>query len=397
MKGPSVLGAALLVAGQAIGAAMLGLPILTGLGGFVPAVVLLTLIWLYMTCTGLLLLEVNLRMEPGVNVVTMARSTLGPLGGGAAWLIYLFLLYGLMVAFLSGGATVLGAIIERIIGIDLPVWAMMIPSLLIYGGLLYLGARAIDSINQVLMVGLIIAYILLVVGGVGHVVPERLAHHDWGAAWWALPAIVTSFGYQPIIPTLRVYLHNNVHKLRRAIVLGTLLPLLIYLVWEAIILGVVPLEGEQGIRTALEQGIEATTMLRGSSGALFVTDVAQWFALFAIVTTFLGLSLSFVDFLADGLRIRKTRKTLLGLCAMVLLPHFGIALVNPAIFLSALGFAGGICAVLIFGVMPTLMAMVMRRRSRGQHLVPGGSWPLAGCILVSVVIFIIEMVSLVSK
>ena len=55
-----VLGATLLVAGCCIGAGMLGLPILTALGGFKPTIILFVLCWLFMAGTGLLLLEVNL-------------------------------------------------------------------------------------------------------------------------------------------------------------------------------------------------------------------------------------------------------------------------------------------------------------------------------------------------
>jgi tyrosine-specific transport protein len=301
-----------------------------------------------------------------------------------------------MVAYLSGGATILTAVIDRVSGAQVPIWTMILISLAIYGALIYGGTRTVDPVNRLLMVGLILAYGLLVIVGLPHVKATNLAHHSWSHVWMALPAMVTSFGFHNIVPTLRDYLHSNVKKLRLALAIGTAMPLLIYLLWQVIILGVLPLQGENGIEAALEQGLEATTALRATTGALVVTDVAQWFALFAIVTSFLGVALSFVDFLADGLKIPKNRTGLAGLCALALLPPVVLALTNPSIFLSALGFAGGICAVIVFGIFPPLMCFVARRRSHAKRMVPGGRFPLIACIAISVAIFVIEMVALVA-
>ncbi|MES2272690.1 MAG: aromatic amino acid transport family protein, partial [Chlamydiota bacterium] len=53
-----VFGGTLLVAGTSIGAGMLALPVVTASGGFLPALFVYFLCWLFMTCTGLLLLEI---------------------------------------------------------------------------------------------------------------------------------------------------------------------------------------------------------------------------------------------------------------------------------------------------------------------------------------------------
>lgn len=58
-KTGSLLGGTLLITGSCVGAGMLGLPILTGLSGFAPSLVMFVLVWLFMTITGLLLVEAN--------------------------------------------------------------------------------------------------------------------------------------------------------------------------------------------------------------------------------------------------------------------------------------------------------------------------------------------------
>ena len=89
----------------------------------------------------------------------------------------------------------------------------------------------------------------------------------------------------------------------------------------------------------------ATHSLTSIVGSPRVTTAAQAFAFFAIVTSFLSVSLSFVDFLADGLGIEKNRTGKVILCTLTLGPPFGFALLYPKIFLVALNYSGAFGAV----------------------------------------------------
>jgi multidrug efflux pump subunit AcrA (membrane-fusion protein) len=55
-----------------------------------------------MVSTGLLLLEVNLWFKDEVSIISMADRTLGTVGKIIGWAGFLFLFYGLMVAYISG-------------------------------------------------------------------------------------------------------------------------------------------------------------------------------------------------------------------------------------------------------------------------------------------------------
>lgn len=150
------------------------------------------------------------------------------------------------------------------------------------------------------------------------------------------------------------------------------------------ILGLVP-AGQIG------QNDMATELLKNVAGELWATDAAQYFALFAILTSFLGNSLSFVDFLADGLRIKKTPAGKGYLCALVIIPAFIPAVFYPHIFLSALNYAGTYGAVILFGILPALMAWSGRYWQHSPHrqLVPGGK-----ITLVSIILFAMGIISL---
>src|SRR5688572_9900927 len=105
----SVLSATLLVGGTCIGGGMLALPIATGEVGFFPSLLMMLVGWAFMTTTALFLAEVNLWMEPGVHVITMASRLLGPLGKAVAWILYLFIGYASLVAYTAGGGDLIVA------------------------------------------------------------------------------------------------------------------------------------------------------------------------------------------------------------------------------------------------------------------------------------------------
>lgn len=390
-----VLGATLLVAGCCIGAGMLGLPVLTALGGFRPTCILFFFSWLFMAVTGLLLLEVNLWFKEEVNLVTMASKTLGSMGKILTWLLFTFLFYSLMVAYASASGQLIADALLQLAGIQISEWMGSLFLSVLFGVFLYLGAAAIDNINRILILGMVLSYCILIGIGALHVRIDLLAHVDWSAAILAIPAMIISFGYHNLIPSLSNYLDRDVKKMRFSILVGSAIPLLIYLIWEWLILGVIPLEGENGFIAALDQGDMATRALRSITGNAWIADLAEAFAFFAIVTSFLSVSLSFVDFLADGLHIRKNASGKVKLCALTLAPPFSFSLIYPGIFLKALSYAGAFGAVILFGILPALMVYSGRylKKFKGPVLVRGGRVTLCVLVILSVAVVCLELVT----
>jgi tyrosine-specific transport protein len=390
----NLLGGILLIAGCCIGAGMLGLPVLSAMAGFTPSIVMFFLCWLFMVVTGLLLLEVNLWFGEDISIVTMASRTLGPVGKAVSWFVFLFLFYSLMVAYVAASGSLVTDFIQQLTSFSWPSWVGSLLFTLLFGVLIYRGTGAVDRFNRLLMGGLVLAYVALVAVGAPHVDVQLLKHQDWSAATLVIPAIIVSFGFHNLVPSLTNYLNGNVKALKWAIVIGSAIPLAIYLVWEWLILGLVPLEGENGFKAALDHGEMATQALKSAVGSSWILDVAQAFAFFAIITSFLSVALSFVDFLADGLKIKKTAKGKILLCALALAPPFVFSLIYPTVFLMALNYAGGFGAVILFGILPALMVWKGRysQKLNWVRIVPGGKPLLVGVILFAVWVMSLQVV-----
>lgn len=388
-----LLGGILLITGTTIGAGMLALPVITGFAGFFPSLALLVLFWAYMTYTAFLLLEVNLSMEPNTNLITMAKRTLGRPGEWIAWATYLFLLYSLTTAYLAGSGPIIVEVIETLTGFTLPTWTGAIPLFAVFGYFVYEGTRSVDYLNRILMVGLAIAYVLLVIFLTPHVQLNTLTHVDTKYLLISVAIVATSFGYHIIIPSLTVYMEGSIPHLKKAIWIGSLIPLVVYVIWELLTLGIVPLSGSNSITEGYNQGMNGAHLLSEALHNSTIALVARFFSFFAIVTSFLGVSLSLFDCLGDSLKIEKTQSGRIFIFALTFIPPLVFALYDPRAFLTALEYAGAFGVVTLLGLLPALMAW-SNRYWEGRYTpyeVVGGKSALIGVGIFSLLVMILEL------
>lgn len=378
-----VLGGTLLIAGTMIGVGMLALPVATGEGGFFPAGLIYLICWLFMLCTGLLLLEVCAWMPKDSNLITMAYRLLGPWGKIICWIVYLFLFISVMIAHVVGG----GAVLAEICGGALPTWLPPLLYVLLFSPVIYLGTQWVDRLNITLMAGVIISYLLFIPVSYQHVELALLKRVDWPKAWIALPVLFTAFTFQVIIPTLMTYMNRNVKKVRLSIILGTSIPLVVYLIWEFLILGIIPAEGPNGLVEAAQKGWNAVRPLKEIIQDPIISKIGTAFAFFTLTTSYIGLSLAYLDFLADGLKIQKKGLKKVGLCLAVFIPPTLVGITYPDVFIIALSYAGGFSCAILFGLFPPLMAWVGRyvKGYTHQPLIPGGK-ALLCCLILFVAI-----------
>jgi len=380
----------LLIAGTTIGAGMLGIPLLTAKAGFIPGVGITVLVWLFMLATGLLFLEATLWMHEGANVLSMSRRFLGRSGKAAAGATFLFLYYCLMVAYYAGGAPIFSAFL----GIS-GIWGMVAYGLL-FGAIVAVGLKFVDRINYLLMAAMFLGYFALIGTGASEVSASRFKDGNFYEVIFAAPILFSSFGFHNVIPSLVDYFHRDVRVLRKSIFYGTTISLVIYLIWQWLIIGAVPLSA---IEDALSQGKPATAALQTLTGNPWVMTFGQFFAFFALVTSMLGVAFSMVDFLGDGLKIDRKGKHRILLCIVIFLPPFILTAIDPNIFVTALGFAGGFGEAFLNGLIPVSLVWVGRyiRKLGGRELVPGGKIMLGLLFALAMAVAAFEIVFVISS
>jgi tyrosine-specific transport protein len=379
----------LLIVGTSIGGGMLALPVSTAEVGFTNSLIFLVLCWLIMTTGALLILEVNLRLPAGSNMVSMAKSTLGLPGQIIAWCTYLFLLYSLLAAYISGGSDVFSGLLNQA-NINIPDWITSLLFTFVFSLVVYGGIRSVDYVNRGLMFGKLGVYLLLVIIISPHVDLSTLNGGSAKAITGTLMILITSFGFASIVPSLRDYFQDDIVSLRKVILFGSLVPLSCYILWDAVIMGSVQREGSNGL-IALMNNQHATSgltlALSQSVKSQLISGFFGFFTSICMVTAFLGVSIGLFDFLADGLSLKKTGLQGKGTLALTFLPPLSIVLLSPGIYLHALGYAGMCCVILLL-LLPSVMAWRARKveNPSALRLVPGGNFVLAALIVIALLV-----------
>ncbi|KAF9665407.1 hypothetical protein SADUNF_Sadunf16G0119400 [Salix dunnii] len=381
----SLSSAIFLVAGTTIGAGILAIPAVTQESGFLASSVACILCWIFMVTTGLLIAEVNVNTmcelgSGGVSLVSMAKRTLGVAGVQFSCWSYIFIHYALLIAYVARSSDIL----TNFLGI--PLWESATLFSLVFGGICYFGSqRFIGAVNGVLVFGIIISFTSLVVAASGDLHVDALLKVNFAAVPMSIPIIALSFVYQNVVPVLCTNLEGNLSKVRTAIVLGTAIPLGLFLVWDGVILGSVSTpEMTEKIADPLQQ-------LLSTNGV--VGPIIQAFSFLAIGTSYIGFVLGLSDFLADLLKLPAGENRPLPYI-LTLIPPLVLALLDPEIFFKALDFAGTYGVLVLFGIIPAAMAWSDRYSSSSTsiklpQLVPGGKVTLSlvmgasGCIILS--------------
>ncbi|MDN3508714.1 MAG: aromatic amino acid transport family protein [Candidatus Neptunochlamydia sp.] len=394
-KSGSVFGGTLLITGSCIGAGMLGLPILTGIPGFFPSSVMFFIAWFFMLTTAILMVEIMGWFNRPVNLISMVEYTLGPIGKVLCWFLYLFLFYALLVAYISTSGNHAGLFIENTFHLPLPNWAGSFFFVVLFGWLVYFGTKPVDHVNRYLIYGKMISFVLLVILGIQHIVPRFLLHWEPKHALFTFSILIISFGFHNMVPVLMEYMKGDRKRVRQSIYAGSFLTVAIYIIWEVVTLGVLPI-GD--IMHSYKINVDAAQALRIYLGSSLIGYSAQSLAFFSILTSFLAQSLSLTNFLNDGFKIKHKERKNIGMCLLALIPPLAFSILFPDLFFQALNFAGGICAVVLFGIFPALMTWIGRYH-KGNLLpdrVAGGRFLLILILLVACLIFFDQLTTMLN-
>jgi len=358
------IGSIFIVIGTEVGAGILALPILIAHIGFILGCLIMLIAWALMTYTALLLCEVNLALEDGASFAGMAQRLLGWVGQTITWLSFLILLYTIMVAYISAAGSSFNTVI--------PLGQHMISLVfvIIFGSLVVIGTIMVDWANRILLsikllLLLFVCVVLTPSIQFGHLLPSFFNEH---IILVALPVFVTSFTSHLIIPPLRTYLKSDAKALARSVIIGSIIPLVLYIIWITGILGVIPYTGENSFAVLFAKGTQANVgdilnlMRSNLHNEVFYAPVS-WFSNISVTTSFLGVSLALYYFLIDGLKLRKLPALQKNIIATLLTFTIPLLVVwfYPNAFIKALGYVGLCCAVLLI-VLPVFMIRKLKQQ-----------------------------------
>lgn len=351
------IGAILLVAGTCIGSGMIALPMVLAQVGLIPSLFLMLIIWFIMYYTSLINLELNLQAGRGLSLGQLGRQ----FSGRTAELIGItslkLLSYSLLAVFIYGGTSIIQELLASKMATHYSFGSIAIYYTLIATTIIILPIKLIDYFNRILFICLIVVILTLTIGLVLSVewsnLPLFSKQYSNPLIWIALiPVVFTSFGFQVIFHTLTDYCNKNAKILKQAFFWGSFIPAVVYILWTCSILSVVHNDNPFFYKEMEEGKAEVGELIQVLSGVAkwhSVQLLVWWISLLAIATSVLGVGRGLFDSLKGmispsiipNINIRNIMAALLTMG-----PAYLIVIYIPNAFITVLGFAGMILAVI---------------------------------------------------
>ncbi|MEH2140465.1 amino acid permease [Nostoc sp.] len=381
----SVLGSTALIAGTTVGAGILALPAVTLPSGIVPSTSGLIAVWLYALVSGLLVADVTLNTmrtegRASIGFMGVVEKILGKLGARLTGGAYLFMHYALLVAYITEGGEILAYAAAKIGGVQiLPTWVGTTTFTLLFGGIMYLGReKFIEKLNSAFVGIVIVSFLGLLFFASRRIQSTQLLFQNWSALGSAISVMSVALFFQNVVPLVVTQLEGDVRKIRQSILMGSVIPLIMFLAWNAVILGSVTpdiLHGTSDGRTVL---VDPLQILRAGGAGEWLGVLVSIFSEFAIATSFIGFVYGLLDLFKDIFSITQGKfSSRLPLYSLVLFPPMTLGTLNPSIFFTALDYTGTFSVSVLGGIIPALMSWKQdqaqeKSDSTNQPLVPGG-------------------------
>ncbi|MCP4576060.1 MAG: tryptophan/tyrosine permease [Deltaproteobacteria bacterium] len=346
-----ILSMSFVVTGNMLGAGILALPIKTGLSGFIPSVVGILLMWALMLSTAIILAgQKSLAESETADLPTFFQKELGTAGKWVTVVANMIILYGLLVAYISGTESVIQGLFEKPVSTPL----VMICFFLVATLLTLFGMKLMRKGNAVIMILMWVTFGILVFYCAQHVDTPRLRFTDWHYLPASLPIVVTAFHFHNIIPSICRNMDFDQRAIRKAMFLGTFIGLIMNLIWVFVVIAALPLDGPgaETVLAAFKSNQPATVPLSHLLQSHVFTISAMVFALLAMTAAYMANGTALTSFIRDLTQtyLHTSSKTVAA--AVAFIPPLVISLVYPDVFLDAIGLVGGVGIDLIFGILP---------------------------------------------
>ncbi|MDR1401877.1 MAG: hypothetical protein LBI81_02895 [Puniceicoccales bacterium] len=348
------ISAVLFIAGTAIGASVLGLPIDMRLAGLIPASLVCILMGVAMG--GAQLMMANIFIDGKSNdLPAMFTAKLGPLAGRLFTLTYALLIFCLLVAFWTGTAGTF-----KIFSLGNVAMGLV---LICAACCLEFGFAFASPLNSFLTFCMILTFLCLVGKAIisGNVSPLDMINFKEAA--YALPIVMCSYGFFPVIPLICRQFKNDKKMIGKAIIWGAALPIIFNLTILAVSFSVL---SQQELAEGAANGWPVFVALKNK---LKVDSLVIWgnlFSIFSILSSLLGVTTSMKGAFMGICKNRTTLARITELVVVLLVPFF-VAMLCPGIFIKILGFAGGILVNILVGLLP-IIVLLKNRIINWKHL-----------------------------
>jgi len=336
--------------GTIIGAGIFGIPYVVAKAGFLVGMVNFVVLGFMIMMINLYTGEIALRTKKTHQLVGFADIYLGKWGKWIMTFTSLFSIIGALIAYLIGEGEVLSAMF----GGSAFMYSMIF--FVIASTLIYFDLKVIKDSELWLNLVLLILILVICIVAIPSVNLQNLQSYDLSKIFLPYGVILFAFVGATAIPAMEVELKNNKKEMRKAILVGTLIPFIVYILFTISVVGVT------GIKTT-----EVATVGLGEFFGKYMVFFGNLFPVLTMATSFFLLGLAMKWILHYDFKINKKLSWLITVSIPLILFLLGV---NS--FVGVIGFTGAIAG----GIEGILLVLIAKMAKKKGEVEPAYSIPL---------------------
>ncbi|MBT4604411.1 hypothetical protein HOC01_02125 [archaeon] len=344
-----LVGAATL-SGTVVGAGILGIPYVVSQSGFLIGSAIIILIGLVFLALNLFMGEIVLRTRGFHQLTGYMEKYLGKWGKLGMLFSMTVGIYGALVAYLIGEGQSIKTLVEQIpflsnifVGTGLhSTFVYMIGFFIFCGILVWLGMDEVGKAETFVVAIMVLVILIISAVSIPKMNPSYLSNINFGSALAPLGVIIFAFIGSAAIPEVHEIVGKDKKVFKHAIVLGTLAPMILYVLFCAAVIGIVGFSNFE----MLSANEKIATIALSYYSHPILGGLANLLAILAMFTSFITLGEALLEAYTYDYKIPRKISFLLVMFVPLL-----IVLFDLTSFISALAItgavAGGIDGILI--------------------------------------------------
>ncbi len=272
--------------GTIVGAGILAIPYVVAQSGFLLGFIITVVLGLSLLLLNLMTGEVVLRTKKQHQLTGYAERYLGLAGKRLMMFSMVFGIYGALTAYLIGE----GETLKALFGWGHPLWY----SLIFFGlafFVIYQGVKAAGKVDLILIILLLTIVAVIGIFSYKNIVLENLTYFNWTKFFVPYGVILFALAGITSIPEMQEVVGEQKKKMKKAIIIGSVIPIILYILFAFIVVGVIGLHNFEVLQP--NERI-ATVALSIYSSPIFGI-LANCIAVLSMFTSFLSLSIALIE------------------------------------------------------------------------------------------------------
>lgn len=358
----NVSSAVFMITGMTIGAGVLGIPYVVSRVGLLVGLVYIALLGAIILLLNLLIGEIIVRTKDSFQLPGLAGKYLGPWAKVLMSIMVVVGGLGALLAYIIGE----GEALANLFGGTPESWAIIFWSIGSFS--VWRGLQTVKILEKILSIIVLSIIIGLSFGILPQINIQNFYYYNVDNLFLPFGVILFALQASPAIAEAHALLPQDPKKFKKALIIGTLIPILAYMLFAVATVGVLGLSTTPLVSTAL-----------GNKFGMWIKFLINAFAIFAMGSGFLGLGLAMKQTLIWDWKLSPFLSVIL-----VITAPLTFYLLGWHDFLKVIGLVGGV----LLGL-EALMLVFIYLRAQHYGDLPAARYGLRHSNWVAVTIFVV--------